>query len=504
MILKRSARKKRGLDISFGSIMFILLSIQSLACVRWIRVNFPMYDFSQTMYLLTSSTKGIKNMEFTISFIREVIMFPVLFVIVIIIMWQYRAWVVKFANKILKFGNKYHKRVIQILFLCCCMVLVDTIGVSSYFLNKLNTTNLYEEHFVDAGKVSYNFPDKKRNVIHIFLESMETTFYNNGSFKYAGFNYDFIQHLHRYADDNISFSDENGNGFYAPEGATWTVGGMVAQTAGLPAPIEAHYGKSYSFLPGATGIGDVLQEAGYNQELLIGSEKEFGDKNVYFKEHGNFSIYDCNTAIENKRIDSLENWGFTDSTLFEIAKEELSKLYEKGQPFHFVTLTSNTHFPNGFIEKDFPVGTPKNYQGVIEYSSKQVVDFIDWIKQQPFYEDTTIIVTGDHLSMSAAMSTVREDYKRKVYNAIINPDKSVYDYDLNKVTKNREFSSFDIFPTVLASIGVTWGKDYLNLGTNLYSGKKTLVEQIGIENMNKELRKTSKTYNNMIKLNNEE
>lgn len=491
-------KDKDKINISIGTIALMLLSIQCLACVRWIHINFPLYDFSQTMYLLTSNTKGMKNLEFISSFAKEVIILPILFMIMLMAALRYRTFILNIVQHVILFNCRHMKRIVQIIFLCCCIILVDTLGIVGYFGSRLDTSNLYEDHFVDAGSFSYKFPDKKRNVIHIFMESMETTFYNNGSFMNAGSNVDFIQPLHRLAEDNISFSDKNGSGFYAPEGATWTVGGMVSQTIGLPAPIEAHYGKSYSFLPGATGLGDILKKAGYNQELLIGSEKEFGDKDIYFEEHGGFQIYDYNTALEKGKIDSAENWGFADSTLFEIAKEELTSLYKEGQPFHFVALTSNTHFPDGYIDKGFPTGTPSNYQGVIEYSSEQVSDFIGWIKQQPFYEDTTIIITGDHLSMSAAMTSVRRSYERKVYNAIINPDKSVYDYDIDNVTENREFSSFDIFPTILASIGVTWGCDYLNLGTNLYSGKKTLVEQIGIESMNKELRKTSKLYNSLI------
>lgn len=40
------------------------------------------------------------------------------------------------------------------------------------------------------------------------------------------------------------------------------------------------------------------------------------------------------------------------------------------------------------------------YANVIECQSKQINDFINWCKTQEWYENTTIVITGDHNSMS--------------------------------------------------------------------------------------------------------
>lgn len=57
-------------------------------------------------------------------------------------------------------------------------------------------------------------------------------------------------------------------------GATWTVGAMFAQTSGLPLkiPIEGNsMDTQKEFFPGLTTLGDILDDAGYDQTLLIGS-----------------------------------------------------------------------------------------------------------------------------------------------------------------------------------------------------------------------------------------
>ena len=52
----------------------------------------------------------------------------------------------------------------------------------------------------------------------------------------------------------------------------------------------------------------------------------------------------------------------------------------------------------------------------------------------------------------------------------------------------------DMFPTTLAALGVSIEGDRLGLGTNLFSSKKTIPEEIGLDNFNKELKKSSDYY----------
>ena len=45
----------------------------------------------------------------------------------------------------------------------------------------------------------------------------------------------------------------------------------------------------------------------------------------------------------------------------------------------------------------------------------------------------------------------------------------------------REYSTFDAFPTTLASLGCSIQGDRLGLGVNLFSEEQTLIEQYGVE-----------------------
>jgi phosphoglycerol transferase len=122
-----------------------------------------------------------------------------------------------------------------------------------------------------------------------------------------------------------------------------------------------------------------------------------------------------------------------------------------------------------------------------------VYEFVTWIQQQDFYENTTIIISGDHLTMDPEiLESLDENYTRTIYNCIINSAvKPVQE-------KNRQFGAFDMFPTTLAAMGVEIQGNRLAMGTNLFSAEKTLTEKYGQAFLNDELQKNSEFYNETI------
>ena len=87
---------------------------------------------------------------------------------------------------------------------------------------------------------------------------------------------------------------------------------------------------------------------------------------------------------------------------------------------------------------------------------------------------------------------IDSNYRRSVYNVYIN---SAIDTDCNK---NREFTTFDYYPTTLAALGVKINGEKLGLGTNLFSCKQTLTEEYGYPYVNGKLMVNSPYYNKCI------
>lgn len=372
--------------------------------------------------------------------------------------------------------------------------------VKSYYKYIHESSKLYENYYIDGKGVDFNFSNNKRNLIYIFLESMELTYADVESGGAMHENY--ISELTKLALENECFSGDNLlNGPHHVMGATYTMGGLSAQTSGTPINenllgteiLNLTWESDNNYLPGVWTIGDVLNAQGYNQELLIGSVGDFAGRASFFRGHGNYMINDYDEAIKEGRIASDYKvwWGYEDKKLFEFAKEDLLKLSSAGQPFNLTLLTADTHFTDGYVcdlcNNEFDL----QYSNVIACSSKQTNDFIDWVKKQDFYDNTTIVICGDHLTMDSMYIDEQNasSFDRRTYMTIIN---SVVEKENNNM--NRVYTTLDMYPTTLAAMGVEFDGDRLGLGVNLYSNTPTLAEELGLDALNIELMKNSKYY----------
>lgn len=373
----------------------------------------------------------------------------------------------------------------------------SSLHLYKYLISMNSRSNFIEKNYIDPREAKLDFPAKKRNLIYIYMESMENTMMskaNGGSVEDS-----IIPELETlYSDkNNVTFNNDDSGGEYQANSTSWTVGGMVAQSSGIPiASLPSlsgnELGKLNGFLPGAYTLGDVLKREGYYQEIMMGSAAIFGGRDKYYAQHGSYKIYDYDTAIKKRIIpkDYSVWWGFEDKKLFEYAKDELSTISEGSQPFNFQLLTADTHFVDGYLDPSCEQKYDSKYKNVYACASKQIYDFVNWIKEQDFYNNTTIILSGDHVGMQTSFykSLSEDNYVRKIYNVIINSPK------VPSKNTDRRYTPFDLYPTTLASLNVKINGEQLGLGVNLFSDKKTLLETYGLSFIDDELGKRSNFY----------
>ena len=358
------------------------------------------------------------------------------------------------------------------------------VGLTDYLVShlKYSETDFIAENYVNPASVALKFPSRKRNLIYIYLESAEITYADKESG--GAFEKNIIPELTVLAQENEDFSgsDPKLNGGIALLGTTWTSGAMVAQSTGLPlkVPIQGSAVKGDNFFPEITAIGNILADEGYRQELMIGSSASFGGRQDFYQSHGNYEIKDYDYAVKSGWIpeDYFVFWGYEDEKLFDFAKKELTALAAGEQPFNLTLLTVDTHFEDGYRCRLCRDEFGEQYADVFACSGRQVSDFVHWIQEQSFYENTTIVLSGDHPTMDRDFcSGVSDDYQRRTLVSFINP---LYDSSSFDSSKRREYDTFDLFPTTLASLNVTIPGGRLGLGVNLFSDEPTLVEQLGV------------------------
>lgn len=360
------------------------------------------------------------------------------------------------------------------------MIADHNFGIINYIKTQMRISTFIEKNYVDPNSVALEFPQHKRNLIYIYVESMEGTYTDK---EHGGwFDYNIIPELTELSYKSENFSGNSGvlNGGYSMPGTTWTIGGLFAETSGLPLqiPIAMNDMDTQSaFFPSITTLGDILNSEGYNQVFMMGSDATFGGRALYFKEHGNYEINDYCLALQDGRLPDgyYEWWGYEDEKLFSFAEKRLTELAKENAPFHLSLLTADTHFPDGYkcplCKEDFD----SPYANAIACASRQVADFVNWVQAQDFYPNTTIIISGDHPTMDSFCDEVDNAvYRREVYTAIINAPLTPADPNAE-----RDYTTFDYFPTTLAALGVKIEGNRLGLGANLYSLQPTLVETYG-------------------------
>ena len=460
-------------------ILVIALLITLLGTITYLGNTWKELSYAEIVFHLQTSIEGTNPEMVRAALIQYALPALVGFILLIVIL------------SVLRRKNKkiYHISAVVAL---VALIIMNAISIHNFnkntrvvtdFINSvfhLNTSDFVKEQYVNPNSVSLKFPEQKRNLIYIYLESMEATYSDTANG--GAYSDNYIPRLTKLAEENEDF-EGNGdtiNGGIVLPGTNWTCGAMFSQTSGLPLelPIDENQIKnSDEFFPQLTTMGDILEQEGYINVVQMGSSADFGGMSSYYTKHGNYIIHDYDYAKKEGLIpqDYYEYWGYEDEKVFEFAKKDLTELAGKGQPFNYTMFTIDTHFEDGYVCRlcDNKFGD-NQYANVISCSDCQVTDFVRWIQQQDFYNNTTVVITGDHTTMDADFCAyIDSNYQRKTYTCILNSAVEP------QIKEHREYSTIDLFPTMLASLGVEMSSDRLGCGTNLFGTQQTLIEEQG-------------------------
>lgn len=511
---------KKMYSLLIVSWILFFFSLTLLLLKRWAEDRFPMVQ-PEIIYLNILNYNGSKiDPTIILESIKIIIIGCIisLFFLFSSLLLQIKCKFNSLSTRIIKQIN------INILYLIFCSVLFifslydisKDLNVKKYlslikqYSKPAEDSEFYLTEYVSPEFDKIKFPEHKKNLIIILLESMESSFadIDNGGL----LNKNLIPNLSRIANENINFSNtEKIGGGTDLSGTGWTIAGMTAKFAGLPYNLLGTENQNYSFfLPGAITLNDILSKNDYNQLFIFGSDKEFGGRNALLETHGNVEIHDINWYKEHDMLpkDYSVFWGFEDKKLYDFAKLELQNISKKDKPFMFGFLTVDTHMPTGYQCEDCPRTEDMPLKNSVICADKMVSDFLEWCKLQSWYNDTVIVIMGDHLFMATTdtnpfgnndyitMHSLKNELEgmdnnpRRWIDIIINSDLL---YNETKI-KNRKFSSLDMFPTILASINCQIENNKLGFGVNLFSEEKTLCERFPEEYINSKIMERNKQY----------
>ena len=212
--------------------VFVLLGLIGFATERWLFHTWSALAMDEILFHLSSSIKGT-NPEMVQSYILHYGIWVLLAIILYVV-----SMVISKRNQSLRTLFVFFWIALSLGLLEFSLYDLDQrIGLRDYLL-KSNapaqelTGDFIQDNFVDAGTANITFPKQKRNLIYIYLESMEMTYSDRANG--GAFTENVIPELTKIARDNEDFSgsDDDLNGGVSLPGTTWTMGAMFGQSTG--------------------------------------------------------------------------------------------------------------------------------------------------------------------------------------------------------------------------------------------------------------------------------
>ncbi|CAM4012533.1 phosphatidylglycerol--membrane-oligosaccharide glycerophosphotransferase [Pluralibacter gergoviae] len=308
---------------------------------------------------------------------------------------------------------------------------------------------------------SKTIPHPQLNLVYIYGESLERTYFNNDAFP------DLAPEMNKLRSESVDFSHT----MQLP-GTDYTIAGMVASQCGIPlfAPFEGNASASVSsFFPQNVCLGDILKNSGYQNYFMQGANLRFAGKDVFLRSHGFDHLYGSEELKSVVADPAYRNdWGFYDDTVLDEVWQKYEELSKSGQRFSLFTLTVDTHHPDGFVSrtcqrKKYEIGGKVNQSfSAVSCSQEHIAALIEKIKASPYFKNTVIVVSSDHLAMkNTAWDYLNKQDRNNLFMIIrgVKPQQEV-------VGVKR--SSLDNGATVLDILG---GDNYLGLGRSSLSGQ---------------------------------
>ncbi len=354
-------------------------------------------------------------------------------------------------------------------------------GFATYHIYSHSTSRLYEEEYIFPEKIKFDFPEKKRNLILIYLESFEH-------------NFSQTEQYGKNLLPNLSSFWKEGNHSLSHQpmyGTDFSIASLVSSHCGIPLRytyINDIWALKF-FLPQAVCFPEILKQNGYQTAIVKAADITFTRVNIFAKTHGYDEALGVDEILQNFPKESHSArlgtfGGVTDETLFTYAKEKLMQ-FPKDKPFMLTLFSLDTHTPT-------PHHNPKcqkvfgDIRDVYMCTDKTVYDFVTWLKASPYWENTTVVIMGDHLYPSRIKA--KGHPKRGTYNVFLNLPENL------QINKNMAFSTFDMAPTILESLGIKFSEKAFGLGRSLFFGPDTLLQRLGRQKLKSQLIKDSNLY----------
>lgn len=231
-----------------------------------------------------------------------------------------------------------------------------------------------------------------------------------------------------------------------------------------------HGGNTYN------SLAEKVGEYGYSSNVMHANGKSFWNRDMMYKALGIDKFYD---------IDSYEvgegqavNWGMKDMPFFEQSAAHLGQIK---QPFYARLTTLTNHYPFTLDEEDKYIPeydsnskTLNHYFQTVRYMDESLKQFFDDLKEQGLYDNSIIVMYGDHYGISENHNKAMSKYMGEEITPLVSAElqKVPLFIHIPGYGKGEEVDTLagqiDLRPTVLHLLGMDTKND-IQFGTDIFS-----------------------------------
>ncbi|MEX2461319.1 MAG: LTA synthase family protein [Paenibacillaceae bacterium] len=244
----------------------------------------------------------------------------------------------------------------------------------------------------------------------------------------------------------------------------------------------------------STGYGDrdipslpkLLEAQGYEADTFHVNDVTFWDRNKLYPALG-FSNYFDKPFYTNDNFNSI---GASDEELYRVGLEKITAISQQNKPFYTQFITLSSHHPfkipedkkNKALLNSLTRSQFGDYLLAVNYTDYALGVFIDGLKKAGLWENTVLVVYGDHFGLQPKDNTAAA-----IYEAIgikYHPEVSRFNIPLFIHAPNlpqgevisQVGGQLDIMPTVANLLGISlkdenfvhFGQDLMNISKNVF------------------------------------
>ena len=319
---------------------------------------------------------------------------------------------------------------------------------------------------------------KGRNVIYIHLESTQQFLIDYKLKDENGVEHEVMPFINSLYHSNSTFSFSN---FFHQVKAGKT---SDSETLFENSLFGLNQGALFTQLGGKNtfeAAPNILKQTqGYTSAVFHGNSGTFWNRNETYKRLGYDYFFDA--SYYNVTEDNSFQYGLNDKPFFQQSVKYLEHLQH---PFYTKFIAVSNHYPYSQLSGDetgFPLAQTKDetinsYFSTANYMDTAVHEFFDYLKQSGLYDNSIIILYGDHYGISNARNKELAQLLGKDRETWSNFDNAQvqrvpYMIHIPGMNKGKIIDTYggqlDALPTLLHLLGVDT-QNYIQLGQDLFS-----------------------------------